>query len=88
MSELEFYEQLRIAGSWVVYVTAMLFTLWSVWAVIKLWLDSLGQASRRRGDGYHEEFLKQQRDCEMLRYEEQRLDFEKKHGEYIPKDKP
>lgn len=84
MSLEEFYEQLRIAGSWMVYVTAMLFTMWSIWAIVCLWLESLKQASRERGEKHTEEFLKYQRDRERLKYEEERIEFEKRHGKYNP----
>ena len=84
MSELEFYSQLRLLGTLMGYITAVLFLMWAIHSVVKLWLESMKEASRQRGDTYVEEYNKAQRDRERLKYREEQLDYEKKYGKFDP----
>lgn len=62
------------------YITAVLFLMWAVWAIVKLWLESMQHAARERAETYHEEYTRAQRDRERLRFREEQLECEKKYG--------
>ena len=80
MSELQFFEQLRVIGTIMGYITAVLFLMWSVWAIVKLWLESMQHAARERAETYNEEYARAQRDRERLKHHEERKEYEKKYG--------
>ena len=85
MSDIEFYSQLRLLGTLMGYITAVLFLMWAVHSVVKLWLESMKEASRQKGETYVEEYNKAQRDREVLKYKSDQLEYEKKYGKYEPK---
>ena len=75
MSELEFYEQLRVIGTVMGYTTAFFFLGWALYTLTKMWLEHITNTARSRSETYHEQFERVQRDKPVKEYEE-------KHGKY------
>lgn len=75
MSELQFYEQLRLVGTLMAYTTAFLFLGWAVYRLTKMWLEHITNTARARSETYHEQYERVQRDTSVK-------DYEAKHGKY------
>ncbi len=79
MNELLFYEHIRITGMILAYTTAFLFLMWAVFSVYKLWSDNHINNSRRKGESYHEEYERHQKNREWIIYQCEKEEAKKKY---------